>query len=94
MLQGLIGNILSDRSCSILVHRIYIFPITAAVRTDFFFSAPVCKDLNSKCSNYARYCTGYDHIKKQCPLTCNLCRKLLLEFVTEAPEGDQVPFLR
>ncbi|XP_020628790.1 probable glycosidase CRH1 [Orbicella faveolata] len=36
-------------------------------------AAPVCNDLNSKCSDYdASYCK-YDNIKQQCPLTCNQC---------------------
>ncbi|KAJ7372773.1 hypothetical protein OS493_018051 [Desmophyllum pertusum] len=35
-------------------------------------AAPLCQD-NSQCSGYdASYCS-YDHIKKKCPQTCNLC---------------------
>ena len=43
-----------------------------------FFLAPLCQDKSSKCSSYdASYCSHYDHIKQQCPKTCNQCGKLL-----------------
>ncbi|XP_078348573.1 uncharacterized protein LOC144633604 [Oculina patagonica] len=34
--------------------------------------AGLCQDHQLKCSDYASYCS-YDHVKKQCPLTCNQC---------------------
>ena len=46
--------------------------------TGFLYTIGACQDLHPKCSDYASHCTGYENVKKQCPLTCKQCGKLLV----------------
>lgn len=66
----------SEKSFSLCAFDIY--PFKQVLKQCFIFSAPLCQDKHDQCSDHVSYCGSYDHVRKQCPRTCNQCGMLFL----------------